>query len=270
MPRKTTTPLDAMSLDTPSNVSGEIVASLDNLPPGMFALLAKTPDQKRKYNQDRAFFRRVGAIIDSYFNGTAPPSFDAMPKYEREELWDEAWQYLAFYGLVWSNWESIEPALAEAAKPELPEIEVGGVTIQLAGADFDTLTEPSDVLIEAMRYRALSRMSGAFGQSEGMSANAMRTSLKDVRNARRSDASKLLKNRVNAEQTALFKKIPWAKLENTCVEAAIKAQKRGIKNAKIAEYLKACRAKEAHLAKKLHPRNGYLTGKWKNGMYEKN
>lgn len=272
MPRRKTSVLDKVDVTAESRVKAEISKALSTFPPALYALLAETPAQKQKFNGERAFYGRVGAIIDSYFNGSAPPNYDSMPKYEREETWNEAWQYLAFYGLVFANWDVVQKAIQAEGPPLLPQQKTSSCRFELAGAPFEHLTTPLSVALEAMRYRALSRMSGAFSvEPVSMSAYQVRNSGRRVNKARRSNAPQSLKAAVQAGENKLYEElIPWAKLERLCVLAVVDSKPKGAKKAKLDEYTRSSREKEKHLAKKYHKRNRQTGYRWENGLYEQN
>ena len=70
MPRKKTNVLDRIELPgNKSELQKAIVTRLNGLPPIVYGVAAETPHQKAAWVANKQYFKRVGAIIDSYFNG---------------------------------------------------------------------------------------------------------------------------------------------------------------------------------------------------------
>lgn len=266
MPRRKTSVLDGVEI--PGNrgeVHSAAIEALDNLPPGLYAMMTTTPHQRLVWNQNRQFFKQVGAVIDSYFSGDAPPDYGAMPKYRQEEIWNEAWVYLSFYSMAWSSWTAIKGALSVGLAPRIPVSNRSFLPV----AQFSDLSTPLDLSLEVMRYRAIHRMSVAFSlEPISVTPYQVRKRLSRVNSARKANAPKSLVATVEIEESEIYKTMPWIDLQLLCYKAVEDSSPTGIQRDHMQSYLKATRAEEQHLAKRMHKRAKPKAIVCRNGVYE--
>ncbi len=256
MPRKKTTVLD--EIEVPGNQSElqkAILTKLDGLPPILYGIAAETPYQRAAWVANKQYFKRVGAIIDNYFNGDAPPDFSKMPKAQKEDLWNTAWRYLAFSGMVYANWETVKAALKGKITPPMPIAAGNGCFGQPITTEFELLQTPLEVTLEAMQYRAIAQMVDTFAIEVSYVPGQERKRIEKARKARRADATKAVKNQFQEDVTDWLLEHPWAYLESFCAQAVVDAKPKGVAKKALNGFLEACRSAEDLTMKVNHRRN---------------
>ena len=260
MPRKKrkTTVLDKVEVpDNKSELQKAIVAKLDGLPPTIYAITAETLHQKAAWVTNKQYFKRVGAIIDSYFNGVAPPDLTYMPKAQKEDVWNTAWRYLTFYSMVWASWDAVRDKLSQGLTPPMPLAWGNGVLGRPVTTQFELLETPIAVTLEVLQYRAISQMVDAFAVEVDYVPDRERTWIENARKARRADASKDVKNQFQEDVTARILERPWSYLECLCTQAVVdsKPEKNTTAEKTLKNFLEAHYAGEALTLKVNHRRN---------------
>lgn len=164
MPRKKRDPFSAINK---APFMGELLASavnlaLQDLPPTVYAFVCKTSDQKTAINSTKAFYKKVGAILEALRTGDAQPDYSDLHKHERELLNLEVRTLLDFYLMVSMNWKPIRRMLVQCDRPPVPAtvfqpvLGTGEVLSKFyVVQSFRELKSPRDVLLEMMRYRAI-------------------------------------------------------------------------------------------------------------------
>ena len=253
MPRRKKTVLDSVELpDNRSILGSAIVTSLNGLPPATYLFVTETPDQRRLWNGAKKEFQLIGSIIDSFFNGDAPPTLSHLEKYQREDIWNTAWRYLSFYGMVWANWEAVKQSLYQKADLPMPPATGNGAVFSPTGEAFSSLATPLAVVIEVIKYRAIAIMADAFVPHRAYIPNNIRTRIEDGRKVRRADASESLKQKAKADLMAWNAERPYNWLEQRCALSVINSKPNGAQKKALDSYLECCQERQA-LALKNEP-----------------
>lgn len=258
MPRKKKRIVDNVESenDMPSLLQERISAKLSQLPQDFYFLLSQNPEQAAKWMYEKDFFRSVGKVIDAFFTGDAPPTFEEKTKYEEEAIELEVWRFLSFYSMVSANWKKVQQALKKESAPSIPVIGTDKISASIPQCDFSTLQTPGEVLLKAMEYSAVHQMGFYFGGwGEAETDYAQRKVIADVNKSRRADASPLLIRRIEESLRKRQTSNPCSKLENICFFASYDTAKKGRPKQTVKNYIKAGYEREAFEKKWLHPQS---------------
>jgi len=162
------------------------------LPPEVFSLTAKTAQQKQDCLAVKNFYRRVAAVLDSYFTMEAPPKYELLPKLEQEHIWAETFLILDFYSMVWANWGAVKSgyALLTQRNPAMPSPYLkefspdgkGGSTERVVASYTAMIpceiTSPAEAVSEFVKYRAIGYIVHAFSSDYHLTPYAITKAIK--------------------------------------------------------------------------------------------
>ena len=178
-----------------------------------------------------------------------------MPKAQKEDVWNMAWRYLAFYGMVWANWDAVRDKLSQGLSPPIPLAWGNNFLGRPVTTKFELLQTPLEVTLEAMQYRAIAQMVDAFAIEVDYVPNQVRTQIEKARRARRADATEIVKARHQEDATNWVLEHPWAYLESLCAQAVVDAKPKGAARKALKGFLEAQHSAENLAMRVNHRRN---------------
>lgn len=271
MPRKQTTVLDKVEVSgNRSILQSAITAKLGELPPSIYLLVSETPDQKELWVGAKRYFEDIGAVLDGYFNGDAPPSLSHRNKTDSEGIWNSAWRYLAFYNMLYINWKAVKSVLHNKGAPPMPPTSSNGCTLTIPTMAFHDLATPLDVLLEVMQYKAIGIMAMAFSPHYEYVPGTISKRIKQGRSAMHTDATNDLRTQVRTEVKKWVKERPYEWLEYICALAAVNSKPKGVAKQAVSHYWKCCGEEQAWDLKMTRNRAKPERYTWKKGRLTAN
>ncbi len=253
MPRKKRLIYEAVGSDLFSKpLQQAITDHLENNPPNFYSLVNLSPVQKMKLRSEKYFFRCVGAVMDAYFTGAAPPLFESMPNRQKEEIDLYVWRFLSFYGMIASNWQHVEAALKKTRRNEII-LESDGSSLKIPNEAFNNITSPADALLSAIFYVSIGRLETCFTEAEKPTGYRITKTIKDDRKARRINSKPHQQSASIERIAALVDDHPSHALETICYIAAKRGKTPRQKDA-VRGYRKSLEAREVFLLKAAHTR----------------
>lgn len=248
MPRKKTIKGGLLSLD----VVRPMVDCLVGLPPGVFVFFAETPDQQRRLNREKHFFKCVAAMMEADFLGKPNPDYSSMEKNRRREVEDYKWRFVAFYRMVRSNWAVAQKALRNMGTRYLPPIQSMNDPfreVAIPMIDPERLAEqgPLAVSMEMIRLCAIGKISHVFSRENKwreLTPRRINRSIDVTRKSRVPGAGKTRIANADDEMTFFIRNNPWWDLERQCYDVIAASKPEREKAADLDNYTKAIRSQD--------------------------
>lgn len=252
---------------------------LQGLPPGFFLAAAQTRGQCTEVIKWRGFYSRVGEIIDSYWDGTPPPEYPDLTKYQSEHLWCEAYLFLSFYKMAWANWSKLGKAYKKIGGLPAP---IPARSVQFCDADepatvlrttelkhlkLPEITSPLLAATEFMKYRAIDHINRAFVNAHHLTPNAVKKRIVQQRLLDSAVTAPDEKERISAEILNRADGEDCYKAFEILTLALIQGFKAtGLQKRALAEYKDAKSELRVFLMKAYHKRAKPQASHWEKGV----
>ena len=255
MPRKKVVKGGLLGLET----TQALVGALAETPPGLFALFAETPDQVRRFNREKHFFKCVAAMMEADNLNEPDPDYSRMDKDRRREIEDYKWRFVAFLRMVRSNWTVVQKALSTMNIRVLPPLESMNdpfLSSNISLVPPENLAEqgPESLAVEVIRLAAIGRLQHVFRRTNKWMEVTPRRIGRDidtVRKGRDSNATPIQIQNSAEVYDFWIDNNPWFDLERQCRDAVARSRPKGERAIDFESYIRACRSHEAFAKRRM-------------------
>jgi hypothetical protein len=249
-------------------IASPIVNSLEALPPELFAMLTRTPDQRQEWHNQKHFFSCVADLMRADFLGEPDPDYSGMERDRLKEISSFKWRFVAFYRMVRANWPAVSRALKTMNVRSLPKIEGDeGIQLQIPQAAPENLKTPVALTLEMIRLAAIGKIICAYvpNHMPVMTPRKIDRGITKTRKAREEEATVTAQRNADKIGGEWVDWNEWWDLERQCFEA-VKASKPKLEAADtLRSYTESIRLQEAIVKARFHRRLKPKVSVWRDG-----
>ena len=250
-------------------IASPMASSIEALPPELFAMLARTPDQQREWREQKHFFDCVAALMRADFLGEPDPDYSGMERDRLKEIASYKWRFVAFYRMVRANWSAVSRALKNMNVRSLPKIEGdAGLNLQIPQTAPEDLKTPAALALEMIRLAAIGRIICAYVPTH-MPVITPRKIDRDVtktRAAREEGATVIVQRNADEIGREWVAWNEWWDLERQCFDAVKASKPREEKADALRSYTEAIRLQEAIAKARFHRQKKPKISIWRDGQ----